>query len=170
MRMDSRLGTTAADLVNRLKERELADLFYYNSQESASRRIARRICEVRREGRITSTHQLVNVIREVAGAGSGRIHPATRVFQALRIAVNREIENLANLLRIAPDLLAAGGRFGVIAFHSVEDKPVKEDFRKRKAEGLYEVLTKKPVTADDEERWANPRARSAKLRVARRCK
>jgi 16S rRNA (cytosine1402-N4)-methyltransferase len=170
MRMDSRLGTTAADLVNRLKERELADLFYYNSQESASRRIARRICEVRREGRITSTHQLVNVIREVAGAGSGRIHPATRVFQALRIAVNREIENLANLLRIAPDLLAAGGRFGVIAFHSVEDKPVKEDFRKRKADGVYEILTKKPVTADDEERWANPRSRSAKLRVVRRCK
>lgn len=173
MRMDPRLTLTAADLVNRLKERELADLLYHNSQETASRRIARRICEVRRSGRITTTRQLVQVILSVVGGDeasrSSKIHPATRVFQALRMAVNREKENLDALLAAAPHILSAGGRFAVIAFHSVEDKPVKEDFRRRKQEQVYEILTKKPVTAGDEERRANPRSRSAKLRVVRRC-
>jgi len=98
-----------------------------------------------------------------------KVHPATRVFQALRMSVNREIENLAALLEQAPRILAPGGRLGVIAFHSVEDKPVKEDFRRRKLEGVYELMTKKPVIAGAEERDANPRSRSAKLRVARRC-
>lgn len=173
MRMDPRLTLSAADLVNRLKERELADLFYHNSQDPASRRIARRICEVRREGRITSTRQLVRAIVDALGvvehSRKSKVHPATRVFQALRMSVNREIENLAALLEQAPRILAPGGRLGVIAFHSVEDKPVKEDFRRRKLEGVYELMTKKPVIAGAEERDANPRSRSAKLRVARRC-
>jgi 16S rRNA (cytosine1402-N4)-methyltransferase len=170
MRMDSRLTTKAVDLVNRLKERELGDLIYYNAQEHGSRRIARRICEVRRQGRIKTTGQLAEV---VAGAlrvnpksHKAKIHPATRTFQALRIAVNDEIGCLDKLLEAAPGLLNPGGRVGVIAFHSVEDKPVKLDFRKRKGEGIYRVETKRPIVADDAERRSNPRARSAKLRVA----
>ena len=170
MRMDPRLTTKAVDLVNRLKERELGDLIYYNAQEPGSRRIARRICEVRRQGRIKTTGQLAQV---VAGAlrvnpksRKAKIHPATRTFQALRIAVNDEIGCLEKLLEAAPGLLSPGGRLGVIAFHSVEDKPVKLDFRKRKGEGVYRVETKRPIVADDAERRSNPRARSAKLRVA----
>jgi len=172
MRIDSRLPDAASDLVNRMGERELGDLFYYNSQEQASRRIARRVCQRRREGRITRTAQLVRIVEEVLGVHSGsrrsRIHPATRTFLALRIAVNDEIARLGDLLAAAPGLLKPGGRFGVIAFHSVEDRPVKLDFRKRKAEGIYHIVTKKPVVADSEERRSNPRSRSAKLRVALR--
>lgn len=173
MRLDPRLTTTAADLVNRLKERELADLMYFNAQEMRSRRIARRICDVRREGRITRTGQLAEIVCKVLGADPrsrrSRIHPATRTFMALRMAVNDEIPNLEALLAAAPGILAPGGRIGVIAFHSVEDKPVKNDFRTRKKGGVYEIVTKKPVIAEPEERRANPRSRSAKLRVARRC-
>lgn len=172
MRMDSRLERTAADLVNSMPENELADLIYQNAQERYSRRIARRICAVRREKRITRTAQLVEA---VCGALSvnpdsrkSKIHPATRVFQALRIAVNDELNALARLLNNAPGVLRPGGRIGVIAFHSLEDGMVKRDFRKRKNEGLYEIVTKRPVIADGEEREANPRSRSAKLRVAKR--
>lgn len=173
MRMDPRLETTAADLINRLKERELADLIFYNSQEMASRKIARRICEVRREGRITTTEQLSRLVAKTLGVHNpnsrrSKIHPATRTFQALRMAVNDEMGNLATLLETAPAILKPGGRFAVIAFHSVEDKAVKLDFRRRKAEGIYEVLTKKPVVACEKERKSNPRSRSAKLRAAAR--
>lgn len=170
MRMDPELKVTATDLVNSLKDRELADILYYNAQETASRRIAKRICEHRREHRITTTTQLAQI---VAGAvrvdptsRKSRIHPATRTFQALRIAVNHEIDNLQTLLDLAPGILKPGGRFGVIAFHSIEDKPVKLDFRKRKTERVYRIVTKKPLIADEDERRTNPRSRSAKLRVA----
>jgi len=170
MRMDPDLKLTAADIVNSLKDRELGDLLYYNSQETASRRIAKRICEHRREQRITSTTQLARIVADAIGVDphsrKSRIHPATRTFQALRIAVNDEIGNLGKLLDAAPDLLRPAGRFGVIAFHSIEDKPVKLDFRRRKTERVYRIVTKKPLTADDEERRDNPRSRSAKLRVA----
>jgi 16S rRNA (cytosine1402-N4)-methyltransferase len=170
MRMDPRLTTTAMDLVNRLKERELGDLIYTNAQEPASRRIARRICEVRRQGRIKTTGQLAEVIagalRVNPKSHKAKIHPATRTFQALRIAVNDEIGCLEKLLEAAPGVLNPGGRLGVIAFHSVEDKRVKLDFRKRKAEGVYRIETKRPVVADEAERKRNPRSRSAKLRVA----
>lgn len=173
MRMDPRLTTTAADLVNRLKEKELGDLIYYNAQEFAARKVARRICEHRRDSRITNTARLAHIVAGAVGVSDpksrkSRIHPATRTFLALRMAVNSEIPNLKALLAAAPDLLATGGRIGVISFHSVEDKEVKLDFRARKSEELYEVVTKKPMNATVEERDANPRSRSAKLRVAMR--
>ena len=97
-----------------------------------------------------------------------KIHPATRTFQALRIAVNDELGALGKLLEAAPKLLRPGGRFGVISFHSIEDKPVKTAFRQGQSEGVYELLTRKPVTAEEDERLSNPRSRSAKLRVVRR--
>jgi 16S rRNA (cytosine1402-N4)-methyltransferase len=170
MRMDPRLAVTAAELVNRLKERELSDLLYYNAQETASRRICRRICQVRRDGRITTTGRLAEIVAGALGVDPAsrraKIHPATRTFLALRMAVNDEIPRLQQLLAAGPDILKPEGRFGVIAFHSVEDKPVKTDFRRRKAEGIYRIVTKKPVVADARERRSNPRSRSAKLRVA----
>jgi 16S rRNA (cytosine1402-N4)-methyltransferase len=172
MRMDPRLNQSALDLVNRLKERQLSDLLYYNAQEMASRRIAKRICAVRREGRINTTTQLARIIADALGVDptsrKSKIHPATRTFMALRMAVNDEIPCLERFLAAAPAVLRPGGRVGVIAFHSVEDKPVKNDFRQRKAEGIYRILTKKPIVAGFEERRANPRSRSAKLRVAQR--
>ena len=172
MRMDPRLATTAADLVNRLKERDLADVLFYNAQEMRSRRIAKLICNERRNSRITTTGRLAEMVARAQGINpsshKAKIHPATRTFMALRMAVNDEIPNLETLLKDAPAVLNPDGRFGVIAFHSVEDKAVKLDFRKRKTEQVYQVLTKKPVTAGDEERRANPRARSAKLRAVRR--
>ncbi len=170
MRMDTRLKKTAADIINSLRERELADLFYYNAQEMKSRRIARRICECRKAHRINTTARLVEIIGEALhvnpNSRKSKIHPATKTFQALRMAVNGEVPALTALLKTAPDLLKPGGRIGVIAFHSVEDKPVKLDFRQRKNERVYTILTKKPVTASEEERATNRRSRSAKLRVA----
>ena len=170
MRMDPRLTTTAADLINRLKERALGDVIYHNAQERAARRIARRICEARREKRITTTGQLARIISNALGVDPSsrrtKIHPATRTFLALRIAVNDEIGHLKALLTAAPEVLRPAGRIGVIAFHSVEDKPVKTDFRGRKREGVYRIVTQRPVVAEAEERRANSRSRSAKLRVA----
>ena len=170
MRMDPRLTVTAAELVNRLDERQLGDVLYHNAQEFGARRIARIICERRRDSRITTTGRLAEVVSRALRVNpksrKSKIHPATKTFLALRIAVNDEIENLKALLEAAPAMLRPGGRIGVIAFHSVEDKPVKLDFRRRKQDGIYRVLTKKPVVADVEERRANPRSRSAKLRVA----
>ncbi|MEE9295078.1 MAG: 16S rRNA (cytosine(1402)-N(4))-methyltransferase RsmH, partial [Phycisphaerae bacterium] len=170
MRMDARLETRAVDLVNALRENDLSDLIFHNSQERFSRRIAKRICQARREGRITTTTQLADIVckavRVDPASRKSKIHPATRVFQALRMAVNDELGALSTLLEKAPDRLNPGGRFGVVAFHSLEDGLVKRDFRKRKKEGLYEIMTKRPVVADPQERQANPRSRSAKLRVA----
>ena len=170
MRMDDRLTTTAADLVNRLRQQELADLIYEGGQERYSRRIARRICTARRERRITRTAELANVVVAALKAHPkwrrGKIHPATRTFQALRIAVNNELGALEALLECAPRHLKPGGRFGVVSFHSLEDGRVKRDFRRRRSDGLYTIVTEKPVVADAQERKANPRCRSAKLRVA----
>ena len=170
MRMDPRLTVKAADLVNRLSEKELGDLLYYNAQEFAGRKIARRICEVRREGRITTTTRLAEVVAGAVGVDpnsrKSKIHPATRTFLALRMAVNEETSNLGALLEAAPSLMKPDGRVGVIAFHSVEDKAVKTDFRRRKTDGIYRIATKRPIVADGDERRANPRSRSAKLRVA----
>jgi len=172
MRMDPDLTVTAGALVNRLKERDLADLIFHFSQEPASRRIARKICEVRRDGRITTTGKLAATVAEAVGVDPrsrrSKIHPATRTFMALRIAVNEELKNLDTLLAAAPGILRPGGRFGIISFHSLEDKPIKLDFRKRKSENTYRVVTPKPVTAEEDERERNPRSRSAKLRVAAR--
>lgn len=172
MRMDQRLEERAVDLVNRLGEQDLANLIYEYAQERLSRRIAKRICLARRDGRITTSARLAELVCQAVGAHPharrSKIHPATRTFQALRIAVNDELTALARLLEQAPQYLKPGGRIGIISFHSLEDGMVKRDFRRRKDEGTYEIMTKRPVVAGEEEREANPRARSAKLRVARR--
>lgn len=174
MRLDDRLKTTAADFVNGLSEGELADLLYFQSQESGSRRISKRICQARRHGRINSTVQLARLVASALGqdpdARRGRIHPATRTFMALRMAVNQELDSLRQFLAQAPGVLQPGGRLAVISFHSGEDRIVKEDFRRRATEGVYQLLTKKPVTAKAEEIERNPRSRSAKLRVVEKRK
>ncbi len=170
MRLDPRLKVTATTLINSLREQDLGDLLFQNAQEFGARRIAKKICEARRDSRITTTLRLSEVVAAALGVNpesrKSKIHPATKTFMALRMAVNQEIRNLNALLESAPRILRPGGRFGVIAFHSNEDKPVKLDFRKSKAEGIYRILTKKPLVADEDERRLNPRSRSAKLRVA----
>ena len=172
MRLDSRLKKTAADLVNSLPQVELANLIFRYGEERASRRIARFIFDARRQGRIGTTGQLVEIINRALGiTGKGhksKINPATRTFQALRIAVNDELGQLENLLVAAPARLAAGGRIAVISFHSLEDRIIKLDFREKQAAGVYQILTKKPITADEAEKSVNPRSRSAKLRGAGR--
>jgi len=170
MRLDDRLKTTAADLVNTMSEGELSELLYFQSQERHSRRISKRICQARRQGRINSTVYLARLVASAVGenpdAHGGRIHPATRTFMALRMAVNRETQSLTALLNALPGCLAAGGRAAIISFHSVEDRLVKEDFKARAKTGEYRLITRKPVVADEHEREMNPRSRSAKLRVA----
>lgn len=172
MRLDRRLKTTAADIINKMNEKQLADIIYRYGQEHASRRIARFIVESRSKSRIHTTSQLAAIVcRALGQPATGRrskIHPATRTFQALRIAVNDELEALKSLLKIAPEWLKIGGILAIISFHSLEDGMVKEDFRQRKADGVYEILTKKPLIADDKEIESNPRSRSAKLRIAKR--
>ena len=172
MRLDDRLETTAADIVNRSDEKYLADLIYRLGQDRASRRIARFIVDNRREGAITTTGQLAAIVcralRKPAKAGKNRIHPATRTFQALRIAVNDELGNLKKLVEAAPDLLRKNGFIAIISFHSLEDGIVKENFRQNQRSGIYQIVTKKPITATRTEIKDNPGARSAKLRIASR--
>jgi len=172
MRMDKRLETTAADIINKADEKSLADLIYKFGQDRASRRIARFIVQYRQGQPITTTGQLAAVIcRALGQAASGRkskIHPATRTFQALRIAVNDEMGNLAKLLESAPAILKSNGCIAVISYHSLEDGLVKHNFRKNGKENVYRIITKKPITPSREEIAANPRARSAKLRIAQK--
>ena len=169
MRMDpSGGGPTAADIVNRAGEEELAQIFFEYGQERLSRRIARRIVYERERGRIETTTELATVAKRAYGPRRRRIHPATRIFQALRIEVNGELENLKEVLEMAPEILAPGGRIAVISFHSLEDRIVKEDFRGRAADGVYKLLVKKPLRASQGEVEQNPRSRSAKLRAAQR--
>jgi len=167
MRMDPRGERSAEQVVNHLDERQLADVIYEFGEERRSRRIARAICRSRP---IRSTAHLADVISAAArpmNSESRRIHPATRTFQALRIFVNRELEDLQALLKAAPRILKPGGRVVVISFHSLEDRIVKDAFREGGIKDkYYRVLTKKPVTASEEESDRNPRARSAKLRAA----
>ena len=167
MRMDPRSERTAEQVVNHLDERELADVIYEFGEERRSRRIARAIVRSRP---IRSTAHLADVISAAArpmNSEQRRIHPATRTFQALRIFVNRELDDLKALLEAAPRVLKPGGRVVVISFHSLEDRIVKDAFREAQIKYKYfRVLTKKPVTASEEEQDRNPRARSAKLRAA----
>jgi 16S rRNA (cytosine1402-N4)-methyltransferase len=166
MRLDTTTGRPAADLVNRLEEEELADIFYHYGEERLSRRVARRIVEQRAVRQFETTEQLAELVRRCVPRSPGqRIDPATRVFQALRIAVNEELAVLENLLRILPRRIAPGGRVGIISFHSLEDRPVKQAFADK---DIWESLTRKPVQAGEEECRDNPRSRSAKLRVVRR--
>jgi len=172
MRLDDRITTTAADIVNSSDEKSLADLIYKFGQDRGSRRIARFIVEHRKAGRITTTGQLAAIVCRALGQPArgrkSKLHPATRTFQALRIAVNDELGNLEKLVAAAPDLLRQNGFIAVISFHSLEDRIVKADFRKNNLASIYEILTKKPITATRQEITRNTRARSAKLRIARR--
>jgi 16S rRNA (cytosine1402-N4)-methyltransferase len=168
MRLDPHIQHNAADLVATLPEKQLADLIYNLAQERYSRRIARAIVEARRKEPITRTAQLAEVVRVAAGLSHhGRIDAATRTFQALRMAVNSEMDNLRVLLEVMPGLVNPGGRAGVISFHSGEDRLVKQAMREWDRRELCEILTGKPVTADEPELMHNPRSRSAKLRVVR---
>ncbi len=163
MRLDPTAGTTAADIVNTYSEQALADTFFEFGEERKSRWVAKRIVERRRERKFETTADLADLVRRTVPR-SGSIDPATRVFQALRIAVNDELGALDRLLAFLPEVVRPGGRAGIISFHSLEDRRVKYAFRKE----AWEVRTKKPVEAGDAEASANPRARSAKLRVAMR--
>ena len=161
-------GRTAEQVVNHLDERELADVIYEFGEERRSRRIARAIVRSRP---IRSTAHLAEVVSAAArpmNSGKHRIHPATLTFQALRIFVNRELDDLRELLEAAPQMVKQGGRIVIISFHSLEDRIVKDAFREGAKQGHYELLTKKPVTASEEELERNPRSRSAKLRAAQR--
>jgi len=170
MRFDKRLTRTAADIVNESDEKSLADLIYRYGEDRGSRRIARFIVGERQKRPITTTGRLAGiVIRALAkGPARTRLHPATRTFQALRIAVNNELENLAALLESAPKLLSKEGRIAVISYHSLEDRLVKNQFKENEKKGYYRILTKKPITPSREEVRFNRRARSAKLRIAER--
>lgn len=185
MRLDQGASKTAADLVNTLKEKELADMIYLYAQEKFSRKIASAIVRARESGKIFSSKALAEIIYEAVPSKyrHEKIHPATRTFQALRIAVNSELKNLPAALTGAFDVLEIGGKMGVITFHSLEDRIVKNYFRNLAKECVCpseypscvcggkpcaEILTKKPVCASEKELELNPPSRSAKLRVIRK--
>lgn len=166
LRFDPERGEPAWELLNHLGESHLADLIYLNGEERYSRRIARRIVEARNTQPVETAEQLSQLVKEsVPHARKSRIHPATRTFQALRIAVNEELSSLEKALSVVPDYLKPGGRLAIISFHSLEDRIVKHAFRN---DERLEVVTKRPVTPSEREINSNPRARSAKLRVASR--
>jgi len=167
MRMDPTGGPTAAELLRRLPERELADLIYRWGEERWSRRIARVIVEARRAAPIASTTALAALVARAVPRGKWprQIHPATRTFQALRIAVNGELTGLASALTTAAERLEAGGRMVAISFHSLEDRIVKHTWRDLEATGQVRILTRRPVSPGEAEMDLNPRARSAKLRA-----
>jgi 16S rRNA (cytosine1402-N4)-methyltransferase len=169
MRMDRSRGETAAALIDRIDEQELADVIYEFGEERKSRQVARAIVRAREHGRIETTGRLAEIVRRaVAARGWQRIDPATRTFQALRIWVNRELDGLDSFIGAAARRLQADGRMAVIAFHSLEDRVVKHTLRalSRGDQQVVKVLTKHPIVATDVEAAANPRARSAKLRGA----
>jgi 16S rRNA (cytosine1402-N4)-methyltransferase len=185
MRMDPTTGATAADLLQQLPESEIARIIFEYGEERHSRRIARRIVERREQGKpVTTTTELAELVRHAAGGHKRQqIHPATRTFQALRIAVNHELEGLGEFVESAVDLLIPDGRFAGISFHSLEDRILKRELRRLSghcecpprmpvcqcgARNVVEVLTRRPVTPAGLEIDENPRARSAKLRACRK--
>ncbi len=172
MRIDKRLKRTAADIVNKADEKSLADLIYKFGEDRASRRIARFIVQHRQGRPIATTGQLAAIVCRALGRRGRkrklRIHPATRTFQALRIAVNNELENLEKLLSSAPELLNKDGRIAVISFHSLEDRLVKNDFKQNEKQNVYRIITKKPIVPSRQEIVDNRRSRSAKLRIAQK--
>jgi 16S rRNA (cytosine1402-N4)-methyltransferase len=172
MRMDQTTGLTAADLLQTLSEIELADIIFRYGEERFARRIARAIVRARGREPLRTTRDLASVVNASVPAAyrHGRIHCATRTFQALRIAVNRELDDLERAFEGAANTLAPGGRLSIISFHSLEDRIAKQALRRlsKGADVCVKILTKKPIIASDEERRMNPRARSAKLRIAER--
>jgi 16S rRNA (cytosine1402-N4)-methyltransferase len=164
MRMDPTDGETAVELIDRLSDDELADVIFHYGEEKRSRRIARSVKRALAEGELATTLDLRRaIVRAVGPVRVGGVDPATRTFQALRIAVNGELEQLEDLLAALPRIVACGGRVAILSFHSLEDRLVKRAFQDR---ALWQPLTKKPVVASEEEGAQNPRARSAKLRAA----
>ncbi len=161
---------TATDIVNGWKEEDIANVIYGYGEERYSRRIAHAIVLARKAGRIVTAKQLAGIIAEAVPASyrHGKTNPATKTFQALRIAVNDELKTLETFLALAPSFLKKNGVLAIITFHSLEDRQVKLAFRALSTSGEFELLTKKPLTADPIELQQNPRARSAKLRVIRR--
>jgi 16S rRNA (cytosine1402-N4)-methyltransferase len=166
MRMDTRSELTAQQVVNQADEEDLANMIYEFGEERRSRRIARAIVRARP---ITTTAELARIVSVEASPIKGeKIHPAARTFQALRIRVNDELDEIRSVVRAAVDLLKPGGRVVFISFHSLEDRLVKDGFMEASRHGLLTILTKKPITANIEETLQNPRSRSAKLRAAYR--
>jgi len=168
MRMDPGVGKSASDLINTIREKDLADIIWKFGEERYSRKIARFIVEARERKRIETTGELADVVRRAAGARyrKQRIDPATRTFQAIRIAVNDELGALEEGIKKAVGMLNEGGRIAVIAFHSLEDRIVKNIFRLYAKDGTVRIITKKPLRPSASEVAANPRSRSARLRVA----
>jgi 16S rRNA (cytosine1402-N4)-methyltransferase len=167
MRMDPRRGKPASDLIRRLPEEELSRIIFEYGEETRARAIAQKIVEVRRRTKLTRTLELAELVRSVA-RGHGRIHPATRTFQALRMAVNGELDAVESVLPRIVELLDDGGRLVVISFHSLEDRIVKRFMRTEEKEGRGAVITRKPLLASKEEQGRNRRSRSAKLRCLER--
>lgn len=161
--------STAEEVVNSFGEKELADIIFKFGEERMSRRIAKAIVERRRKARIRNTLELAEVIKGAVPRNyeRGRIHPATRTFQAMRIYVNDELQNVEKALSEMPNILKSGARAAVISFHSLEDRIVKNGLRDMQKQNILEILTKKPIVASDEETRENPRSRSAKLRGAK---
>ena len=168
MRMDRSRGITAQNLIRRLSETELAELLWKYGEERWSRRIARAILKEKKGAGITSTRQLAAIVERVVPRGKSKIHPATRVFQALRIAVNKELDNLEIFLDKIYNYMAVGARIVIISFHSLEDRIVKSKFIAMAKKNIFRVLTKKPITPHESEIGENIRSRSAKLRAAER--
>ena len=168
MRMDRSRGITAQNLIQRLSETELGELLWKYGEERWSRRIARAILKEEKEVGIITTRQLAAVVERVVPRGKSKIHPATRVFQALRIAVNKELENLEIFLGKIYNYMAVGARIVIISFHSLEDRIVKNKFIEMVKQNVFRILTKKPITPCEAEIRENIRSRSAKLRAAER--
>ena len=170
MRMDQRQDLTASDIVNQESAEEIARIIYEYGEERASRRIARAIVAARRRQKIGSSGELRKIIERAMGGGrrGSGVHPATRTFQALRIAVNHELESLETLLQRAPARLAPGGRIVVISYHSLEDRAVKTRFRELAAIGDFTLVTSKAIRPTADEIARNPRSRSARLRCLER--
>ncbi len=167
MRMNPTIGVTATDLLNALPEKELSRLFWEYGEENFSRPIAKKIVEYRQHKKIESTNELANIILSVRHrTSSDRTHPATRVFQALRIAVNDELGSLESALPQALEILSPGGKLAIISFHSLEDRIVKNFFKDQEDKGTLKILNRKPIEPTEEEVTSNPRSRSGKLRVA----
>ncbi len=167
MRMDRRQKLTAREIVNRYSEKDLASVIWQYGEERFSRRIARAIVKARQKSPVESCRKLAEII-EKAVRKKSRIHPATRSFQALRLEVNKELEELSIAIDAGSDMLETGGRFCVLSYHSLEDRIVKNAFKKLAKDGLFNIVTKKPLVPSRQERILNPSSRSAKLRVGER--
>lgn len=165
MRMDASLAVSARDLVNGLTKGELVELFTKYGEEPFAKRIAQEIVSVREKKLIESTHELASIVAGVYPKGNHKVHPGTKVFQALRIAVNDELRSLEEALPQALGILKKGGRIAIISFHSLEDRIVKQTFLKWEDEKLGKIITKKPIIPDTEEEEKNRRSRSSKLRI-----